>query len=387
MVIAPIWDMRAMLTDQRVLELAQQPGPWATICMPLSGGGALGKQDPIRYRNLVRAIAEQLRERATEEPRRDKILEGLRSVESTRAAFEESAGGLVVFACEGSVEWWHLPVKVDEAAAVDERPFLEPLIPIVTDRTHFYVVVLTLHHVRLVECSRYVARELPLPEGAPTRLEDAAGWEVDEPHLQFHGQRKGTRPQYHTQAGGKDDREADMVKYVRDVDAALWKAIVHKKAPVVLMTSDKLDPIFRRMTSLTNVVEPSIYGGWDRIGIDEIHHLALEAVAPRFEAKIDAAIERFGDLAGTGAATSQVEQVVIAAADGRVDTLFVREGAHVEGTFDAESHSVRLGNGRADTTDLIDRAATDAFLSGGTVYRLPRERMPAECDAAAILRY
>jgi hypothetical protein len=78
---------------------------------------------------------------------------------------------------------------------------------------------------------------------------------------------------------------------------------------------------------------------------------------------------------------------VIAAADGRVDTLFVREGAHLEGHFDAESHSVRMGNGRADTTDLLDRATTDTFLTGGKVYRLSSDRMPVESEVAAILRH
>jgi hypothetical protein len=79
--------------------------------------------------------------------------------------------------------------------------------------------------------------------------------------------------------------------------------------------------------------------------------------------------------------------VVVAAADGRVDTLFVREGAHVRGSFDAETHSVQLGDGREDATDLLDRAATDVFLRGGTVYRLAPARMPVPTEAAAILRY
>jgi hypothetical protein len=373
-----------MLNDQHVLTLARQPGPWATICMPLSGGGPLAKQDPIRYRNLVRAIADQLDARATEPARQEKILASLREIEGSRDAFDRRAGGLVVFANEESVEHWHLPVAVEEAAAVDERPFLEPLIPIVTDTMHFYVVVMSQHDVRLIECSRYVARELPLPEGTPKRVEEAAGWDVEEPHLQAHG-RLG-QGQFHTQAGGKDDREADLTKFVRDVDAGLWTAIPHKKAPVVLMTSEKLDQVVRRMSRL-HIDSPTIFGGFDRTTIDEIHERARELMTPRFEQKVEEAKERFCDLERSGSATSQVEQVVIAAADGRVDTLFVREGAHLEGAFDVESHSVRLGNGHADTTDLIDRATTDAFLSGGTIYRLPRDRMPVEADAAAILRY
>ncbi len=52
--------MREMPTNRHLKELAQRPGPWVTIYVPLSGGGPSAKGDPIRYRNLVRAAGDQL---------------------------------------------------------------------------------------------------------------------------------------------------------------------------------------------------------------------------------------------------------------------------------------------------------------------------------------
>src|SRR5688500_5208162 len=200
--------MRPMLTNHHLMDLAERPGPWVTICMPLTGGGPMAKHDPVRYRNLVRAVVDQFAARATDEARRDEILEPLRKLENDREVFNAGAKGLVVFASAEGIEHWHLPTPIDECAVLDERPFLEPLVPIVTDPVHFYVIVMSLHDLRVIECNRFVARELPLPHDTPTRLEQAAGWEVDAPHQRFHSPKPGAnvmgnhQPGYHTTGGG-----------------------------------------------------------------------------------------------------------------------------------------------------------------------------------------
>lgn len=377
--------MERMMTSHHLLALAAEPGPWVTIALPLEGGGALAKGGPIRYRNLLRQVDDLFEARATEPARRSAMMDRLRALAGRRDLFNSGAEGLVVFASPRGVEHWHLPVTIEEIARVDDRPFLEPLIPLVTDPIHFYVVVLSLQHVRLLECSRFVSRELPLPD-APRGIEEAAGTEVRQGTMRIW--RSGGRFMFHRH--GSDaaaDVDADLEKYVRDIDPSLWRAVTHKGSPVVLVTSEQLEPVFRAHTRLPIVVEPAIHGIAEQAADAELHARALALVEPRFEAAVDEAKERLGQLLGTGVATEQIAEVVVAAADGRVDTLFVREGAHVRGSFDAETHSVQLGDGREDTTDLLDRAATDVFLRGGTVYRLAPARMPVSTEAAAILRY
>ncbi len=398
--------MREMPNDRHLRELAQRPGPWVTICMPLVGGGPLAKGDPIRYRNLLREVQDQLDARATEPARREALLAPLEALGREHDVFNAGARGLVVFASPASAEHWHLPFELAETARVDERPYLEPLIPLVTDPVHFYAIALSLHDVRLIECSRFVARQLPLPEGTPHRLEDAAGWEVRQDSLQYHDPHSGpllasgstrkhrtqsgnagNRPVYHGQGYGKDDASADVAKFVRDLDRGLWAAVTHKSSPIVLMTSEQIEPIFRQHTKLPNVIEPFVHGNHERESVEQLHARALSIALPRFDEAVDRAKRRFLHLAGTGAATTQIEQVVAAASDGKIDTLFVRAGAQVPGTFDGDTDAVRLGDGRPGTTDLLDRAATDTFLTGGTVYRLDGDRMPVDDDLAAILRY
>lgn len=396
--------MRLMPTHEHLIDLAQRPGPWVTLCMPLQGGGPLAKGDPIRYRNLVRRVADLLEARSIDAEQRATLLEPLDALARQHDVFNAGSRGLVVFVSPNGAEHWHLPVELEEVARVNDRPYLEPLIPIVTDDTHFYVIVLSQHAVRLLECNRLLARELPLPEGTPHRVEDAAGWEIRRDSLQAHdihsgpllahsSTRKfrvpsgnaGNRPIYHGQGAGAGEDDTDLQRFVRDLDAGLWSAITHRGSPVVLATSEGLQAIFREHTRLPNVVEEFLHGNFERVSNDAVHARALELIEPQLEQRLEEARARFRALDGTGRATAQIEQVVAAAADGRIDTLFVREGAEVPGHFDPATQRVVLTDG--GHTDLLDLAATDTFLRGGTVHRLEADAMPTPSEAAAILRY
>jgi hypothetical protein len=395
--------MRVMPSHEHLIRLARREGPWVTLCMPLQGGGPLAKGDPIRYRNLVRRVTDAMDARAMEADRRAALLGPLERLAQQHDVFNAGARGLVVFVSPDGAEHWHLPVEIEETARVNDRPYLEPLIPLVTDETHFYVVALSQHAVRLLECSRLVCREVPLPPGTPKRLEEAAGWEVRQDSLQTHDMHSGPLlgrnprklrmpsghagnwPVYHGQGAGGQEDDADLQRFVRDLDQGLWSAITHRGSPVVLASSEALQPVFREHTRLPNVLDAYLHGNFDRVTDDALHARALELLAPRLEQQLEDARARFRALDGTGRATAQIEQVVQAAADGRIDTLFVRQGAAITGRFDPETHGVVLGDHGG--TDLLDQAATDTFLSGGTVHRLEGEAMPTTTEAAAILRY
>jgi hypothetical protein len=376
-------------------ELVRTDGPWVTILSPVGGGGPLTrKEDPVRYRNLVRQAAEQLQVRMGDGDgaTADAIVERLRAVGNDHAVFASGAPGLVVFANRDGTRLWHLPEPVEEKAIVDERPHLEALLPLVSDAVRFYVLALSLHGARLWSCDRHEAHELSLPDGTPARLEDAAGWEIEEQHLQYHGFRghAGHRPIYHAQGGGEDDRSVDVEKYLRAVARGVEDAVPEPEAPMVLACDPALEDTFRRITQLKSVLEPALHGNHQRTDGASLHAAAWPLVAPRFERPEEDARRRFLDLRGTGRTSDRIEDVVPAACEGRVDTLFVRKGSTLEGIFDPHGWRVHLEEGAVDrpTTDLVDRAATDTFMNRGRVFVVPSERMPTDDTAvAAILRY
>jgi hypothetical protein len=89
-----------------------------------------------------------------------------------------------------------------------------------------------------------------------------------------------------------------------------------------------------------------------------------------------------------GLASNDVKQVLLAAYDGRVSTLVVAMGVHVWGEFDSEHRKIRLyKQKRPGAEDLLDLAAANTVIRGGTVYVVEPHQAPGDASVAALLRY
>jgi hypothetical protein len=100
------------------------------------------------------------------------------------------------------------------------------------------------------------------------------------------------------------------------------------------------------------------------------------------------AVARYSQLAGTGQSTADVKEAVLAAHHGRVDVLFVALGVQVWGNFDPGTHTVHVHQGpEPGDRDLLDMAAIQSILNGGTVYAVEPEQVPGDAPLAAVFRY
>jgi len=406
-VVVPVRGMQSP-TAETLAKLCDAPGPWATVLSPLAGAGPEARADALRFDHLVDEVAEQLGslERPGSDPSASRaddeaVLRGLRSAAEEPGTFAPATGSLLLFASPDGVHRWHVPGGRRELAAVGLRPTLLPVLPLVTEVEPFYLLALSLHGGRLVACDGVAERRVPLPASAPERIEDAAGYDVEDPHLQQHGLGRGVgagpggRTIVHGQGSGKDDRDVDLEKYLRALDAAVVEAIdddlgdPNAHRPVVLACDPGVEGLYRRVSRLREIVEPAVHGNFEQTSDAELHRRAWPLIAPRAEARRARARQRFFDARGQGGTTTadRVDDIVPAAARGRVDTLLVREAAHVEGAFDPERWNVRIEDVAGPTEDLIERAAAETLRHGGSVFVLTADQMPAPTDLAAILRW
>jgi len=91
---------------------------------------------------------------------------------------------------------------------------------------------------------------------------------------------------------------------------------------------------------------------------------------------------------GTGKASDQLDQLIKAACRGQVDTFLTTANAHRWGQVEAQSGEVNFHDQpQPRDCDLLDVAAVQTFLQGGTVYILDEDEMPTEAPAAAVYRY
>ena len=97
---------------------------------------------------------------------------------------------------------------------------------------------------------------------------------------------------------------------------------------------------------------------------------------------------RYRELLGTGRTSNDIEQILPAANEGRVETLLVSLESQSWGVVDAETGAVHLHDScEAGDEDLLDTAAVLTLSQRGTVYALNRDEMPSGAPIAAVFRY
>lgn len=358
-----------------------------SIFSPMVKAGPETQQNPIRFKNLVRSALEGLVEHGLSEPEAQKLLAPATDLIDDTPFWQHQTTGLAVFVSDGFFRYYQLPLDVRELAVVEDRFHLKPLLPLLSGDGRFYVLALSQKRVRLLEATRHSVRELDLGD-LPTSLNDAVGYEVEETHIQYHSGTRASQPQYHGQGGGEDDVKLEIQKFFNILDHGVGSLVADRGAPMVLAGVEFLFPLYRQVSDYPHLVEGGVAGNHDAASPEELLEKAWPLVEPVFTRAQEEAEGRFRELLGTGQASQQFDDVVTAAHDGRVETLFVALGKRRWGSFDEERRAVELSDHNGPgTEDLVDFAALQTLLKGGRVFAVPPEQVPEGGAVAAVYRY
>ena len=83
----------------------------------------------------------------------------------------------------------------------------------------------------------------------------------------------------------------------------------------------------------------------------------------------------------------RLEEILTAAAEGRVDSVVVAEDEALWGRFEPGHVLTAHGRPGPGDEDLLNQVALLALRNGGRAFALPRERLPRQVPAAATLRF
>lgn len=370
-------------------------GPCVSLFMPTVKAGDT-QQNSIRFKNLLRTAAERLEERGLRSPEAAQLLEPAKGLINDYSFWEHQDEGLAVFRSPSLFRTYRLPLSLRELAVVEERFHLKPLFPLLNGDGHFYILVLSLKSIRLIEASRNGAREIDLgAHGVPTSRTEALG----ELARSFGnvGTAKAARsrlsrsPTHYGHGTSEDDLKAEIVNYFNRVDDALANAPIDRSAPFVLAGVEYLLPRYREATELPNIMEEGLTGNLEGLRSEELHEAAWPIVEPLFQEDQKKQADRYRELAGTGRASNRLEEILQAAYDGRVDALFTARGVRVWGKYDPESRQVELKEEQEVQTngseDLIDLAAVQTYLRGGKIFAVEQQEVPEGMAAVAIFRW
>lgn len=372
--------------------LEYEGDPAVSIFMPTHRRGPETELDSIQLKNLLADAATILEGRGLRRPVIESILEGPSSLLDDSLFWQHQLDGLALFCGAGFFRSYRIPLLLTPHTYVNRSFHTKPLLPALS-LGHFYVLALSLDLVRLMRGTKYDVEEIDLSEiDMPLSLDDTLRFDDFERRdsIQHRAPDTGAargRLQFHGRGPGGEDTKVEALRHFQGVSKGIGEILRGEKAPLVVAAVDYLHPIFKQATDYRHVTEKGIEGNPDRLSGAELHERAWPIVEPLFEAGLREAIENYGAYQSQGRGSCTGMEVLTAAFQGRVDTLLLRAGSSMWGTYDFDEGRLDIHDDETKGEDLLDLAARRTVLSGGRVYIVEPERMPCPAEAAALFRY
>lgn len=379
--------------------MADTTAPAISIFLPTHVAGREISQDSVRLRNQLDEARRQLVEGGMRGPDADTLLKPGYDLVHDGAYWRHQQEGLAVFLSPGRHHVFKLPVGVPEQMFIDDRFHVRPLLPAVSEGGRFVVLAISLKQAAVYEGGKSGLREIP-PEDLPRNMDNLFN---GGPNIQgeAEGRDDGTvrkpvtanaadAPAYAEAGSQKLVTNDEVMQYLKQLSGCMEQYLGGTHTPLVLVADERVSGHFKTVCKYRHLVEPAITQPPEALSRDELHRRSLELVKPRFEQGLRNAADRFRMLNGDNNAKGVADpaQVVTAAAQGRVDTLFVRAGAQCWGRWLADAQRAVMHHDRKEgDRELIDYAAGHVVAKDGTVYELPEDQMPANSPVAAILRF
>ena len=175
------------------------------------------------------------------------------------------------------------------------------------------------------------------------------------------------------------------------IDDELPNLLTGRQSPLVLAGVEYLFPLYKEANSYPHLLEEGIPGNPEELTPEELHAQAWPLVQPTFMKAREKAAAQYRQLVGTGQATADVKEAVLAAHHGQVELLFVAVGIQVWGNFDPSTNTIHVHQDPEPPgdDDLLDVAAIQSILNGGTVYAVEARtgaRSCSPCSSVPLLR-
>jgi hypothetical protein len=376
--------------------------PCVSLYMPTAKAGPEIRENPIRFKNLIREAEERLDGIGLRHTKAVDFLQPARELDTTDF-WENQNRGLAIFISPQMFRYYCLPMAFPQLAVVTGQPsegrcgfHVKPLLHLLNGDGKFYLLALSQKNVRFFEGTGYSLKEVEV-KNMPESMERA----LLEDDIQ-----KGVQHRIATPRGGtvnpaqhpgdfhglgspdRDKRQGDILEFCHIVDRAVHEKIHGETAPLVLAGVEYLFPIYQEANTYTAFVDSGITGNPEFMKAEELHDRAWAIVEPLFGKNQRSAMGVYQQLAGTGKTSSDIKEVVLASYCHRVDCLFVPVDRQVWGRFDADAMDVDVHlQEDLDDEDLLNLATVQTFINGGRVYTVGSQEMPGGVPVAAVFRY
>lgn len=349
------------------------------------------QQDPIRFRNLVKALEESLLQKyPTQEIQ--PLLAPFLALADNRDFWNHTLDGLAVLGARGMFRAYRLQRPVAELVVVADSFHTKPLMRQLQSADRYQVLSLSRQEIKLFEGNRDALDEIELAQGVPRTITEALGKELTDSHstvASYGGIGQGHTAMHHGHGGKESEVDGDAERFFRAVDRGILEHHSQPSGlPLILAALPQHHHLFHQVSRNPFLMDESIDIHPDALPSDELCQRAWQVFEPRYLARLAALVEEFGQARSQDLGDDEVAHVAKAAVAGRIATLLIEADCEAPGRVNAATGDIEPGDlAHPEFDDVLDDLGTLALKMGGAVVIVPAERMPTETGVAAIYRY
>jgi hypothetical protein len=280
--------------------------------------------------------------------------------------------GLALFLAPDTHSCCLLPYDPGSVVHVHTSFILMPLVPMLMEGESYFLLVLSKHAAQLYQGYKFEMTRIDIPE-MPLGMEDAIHYEEKD-----------------NVAPGKlaEKEKANITQYFLEVNRTLKSEILGRaNHPLLLAGVEYLLPLYREVNTYPQVIAEELHGNFEHTPQNELFEKAQKIMDPYFAEERRKAFQKQADHGGAPV-TTFLQDVIRAAYEGRIAQLFVAKGQLVWGHYTAKPEEPVMHKEEEPGDDcLTNQAVVQTILHGGRAYMVDRDKMPAEGEMAAILRY
>jgi hypothetical protein len=348
------------------------------------------KQDAILLKNALQAVNTDLQKQGLPSQVIEDLLRPGFELYNNEIFWNNQLDGLAIFLADGFSKVIQLPFSVDEEQFLNHTFYISPLLPAITNKEEFYLLVLSKHDAKFYQGNVFGLQRLEI-EGLPNGMDDVVHFEEKEGQQLFRqGSKGGTGTAgFHGHGEGQLDDKANLGIYFQEVDKTLFTEVLHdKNVPLVLAGVEYLIPIYKGVSKYNNIAEEAITGNQEHESQLVLFNKARQILDPYFKQETKKSLQNYYNQIATASTSSMPEKVIPASFYAQVSDLFVCKGEHIWGKFNKDENKLEIHTEKQEGDEcLINMAAAQTYIHGGAVYLLEREQMPNESIIAAFLRF
>jgi hypothetical protein len=193
---------------------------------------------------------------------------------------------------------------------------------------------------------------------------------------------------FHGQGGEVDAAKVELTAFFREIDRALAGELRMQTDPLVFAGVDYLFPNYQEVNSYPHLLPKHISGNPELWNAADIRERAWPIVESTLRARREVELAKYGRRVAQGRTANRLDEILVAAHAGAVETLFIDPAVRRTGTFERELLTVHVDKEpQHQSDDLINLAATLVLRNNGAVEPLASGNVPGGGVMAAVLRY